>query len=71
MTKKYVILAEGLGNKLMHIFHSLHEIDNIIFIWPLETTSGGPWRCKWEDVFEYPKLNIVYTEDIPTTCVLL
>jgi hypothetical protein len=62
---KYVILAEGLGNKLMHIFHSLHEINEVIFIWPRKKYIG-PWNCTWEDLFEYPKLNIEYIENIPT-----
>lgn len=62
--QKYVILTEGLGNRMMHIFNFLHQLQEVIFIWQ-QTTYIGSWQCTWEDLFEYPKLNIIYSETLP------
>jgi hypothetical protein len=59
------VLKDGFGNRFNHIFNFLHKIDDVIFIWH-KRTGYNSQNCTWEDLFSFPKLNIIYTEDL--TC---
>ncbi len=50
---KKVLLLGGFGNRLNNILNFIEE--DVEYIW-----VDGECRCKWEDIFQYPKINIKY-----------
>ena len=64
VSKLFIVLQDGFGNRLNTIFNFLPQIDDITFIW-YKKAGYCPFDCIWEDLFSYPKLNIIYSEKIP------
>jgi len=64
--KTFVILTDGIGNRFNHIYNFLREIENVTFVWR-RTTGWGRCLCRWDELFKYPKLDIIYSEIAPKT----
>tara|TARA_R110001592_G_scaffold335501_3_gene620336 strand:+ start:575 stop:1282 length:708 start_codon:yes stop_codon:yes gene_type:complete len=60
MNKK-VLLCNGIGNRINQILNYVDELDKVTFIWSddknLDNIECG---ATWEDLFSFPKLNVVY-----------
>lgn len=68
MYKKHLVeIKGGFANRIATIFNHLSHLDETTFIWSFTTGLLGQCNCKWEDLFEYPKLDIIYSENIPKT----
>ena len=60
MNKK-VLIYNGIGNRINQILNYVDELDKVTFMWSddknLDNIECG---ATWEDLFSFPKLNVVY-----------
>ena len=68
MNKK-VLICNGIGNRINQILNYADELDKITFVWSevdyaYDTINGMDCGASWEDLFSFPKLNIIYDDSI-------